>query len=255
MPLTTVLSIAASDGSSGAGIQRDNTTIQALGGYALNVLTAITAQNHTSVHAAYPLPVDTIRKQMEALLTHYDIDAIKIGVLADTLVTPVAHGLRHGLRHMTCPIVLDPVIRSTSGFTFIHDVNNFADTLLPLATHVTPNVDEAQMLTGQSQKSSTDTEQVAYALRARGARNIIITNADKQDAYVTDTLFSVEDSSPRILKRDKIKVTNSHGTGCAFSSALALFLAQGHSLDESHRRAVVWVESTLRSSGASGAST
>ncbi|MBC6443960.1 MAG: hydroxymethylpyrimidine/phosphomethylpyrimidine kinase [Alphaproteobacteria bacterium GM202ARS2] len=241
--MTTILSIAASDGCGGAGIQRDNTTINALGGYPLNVVTAITTQDHLAVHNSHCLPAKLVCEQLNTLLARYPIDAIKIGVLADSLIQPIAQALRQ----QSCAIVLDPVIRSTSGFTFIHDVDAFAETLLPLATHMTPNAYEAHQLSGLSgTDKTTDTCQLAHALRKRGAHNIIVTNADQHETFVTDTLFAVDDTAPQVLQRDKIKVANSHGTGCAFSSALAFYLAQGLSLQVCHRRAVDWVESTLR---------
>jgi hydroxymethylpyrimidine/phosphomethylpyrimidine kinase len=232
-----VLVIAGSDCSAGAGIQADIKTAQAFGCYAQTVVTAVTVQDTRRVHAIHAVPLEIVVAQIEACLGDIGADAIKIGMLGSAkLVKAVAAALK-GVR---IPIVLDPVMASTSGKEFLGEkaVAALKEHLLPLAALVTPNLPETRRLTGKR-----DTEGAARALIAMGAKAALIKGGHATNATVDDVL--VWKGGVETYAFPRLRTRHTHGTGCTLSTAIACGLAQNLSLPLSVGRAREYVQHAL----------
>jgi hydroxymethylpyrimidine/phosphomethylpyrimidine kinase len=245
---TRVLSIAGSDSGGGAGIQADLKTFAALGCYGMTAITALTAQNTLGVSAIHGVPPDMLKAQLSAVLDDIGVDAVKIGMLhAPDIVRTVAWALQHyGVKQ----VVLDPVMVATSGDRLIapDTVQVLVDELFPLATVVTPNLDEAALLLGRPITTAGDLEPAARDLLAMGAPAVLLKGGHLPGDEVADLLVSGPGpvqrlASPRITSR------NTHGTGCTLSSAIAAHLALGEPLE----RAVALARSYILQAIAMGA--
>jgi len=226
--------IAGSDSGGGAGIQADLKTFHSLGCHGCSAITAITAQNSLRVSQVAPLPVDVLQQQITALAEDLPAAAIKLGMLGSTAL---AQALVPTLKDHTergIPLVIDPVLTASSGASLsphaLHDV--YQQQLFPLATLITPNVQEAQTLTGITINSAADRVKAAAMLLNSGTQAVIITGgdcADNQD-LCQDYFHSAEQqfwlSSPRQ------PTDHNHGTGCTYASAVTAALARGHRLTD-----------------------
>lgn len=229
-----ILTIAGSDSGGGAGIQADIKTVSALGCYASSAITAITAQNTLGVAAVEPLSPAIVGQQIRAVLDDIGTDAVKIGMLAAAEIVELVASL---LREYRPPfVVLDPVLVATSGdvLTGGSAAEAIAAELMPLATVVTPNIPEAERLTGLRIASEADYEPVWEAFRQRGAKALLLKGGHLTGGTLTDTLFTTYDRRPHRYTHSRIDTRNTHGTGCTLSSALAAYLAMSHPL---HRAA------------------
>lgn len=225
-----VLTIAGSDSGGGAGIQADIKTISACGCYAASAITAITAQNTLGVKAVEPLSLHIIEQQIRAVLDDIGADAVKIGMLATAeIVELVATLLRE---YKPSFIVLDPVLVATSGDVLTEGSATAAivSQLMPLATVITPNIPEAEKLTGLTLQSEMDYEAIWTRLRERGANAVLIKGGHLSGNPLTDTLFTMQDPAPHTYIHQRIDTPNTHGTGCTLSSAIASYLALGNPL-------------------------
>jgi hydroxymethylpyrimidine/phosphomethylpyrimidine kinase len=227
-----VLSIAGSDSGGGAGIQADLKTFSALGCYGTTAITALTAQNTEGVRGIHGVPPEFLAAQLDAVLQDIGADAVKIGMLhAPEIVRVVAHAIRkYKLPH----VVLDPVMVATSGDRLI------AQELFPLATVITPNLDEAELLLRHPIEGIPALEDAAGELLALGANNVLLKGGHLAGDEVVDVLLQpartpVRLASPRIASR------NVHGTGCTLSSAIAAQLALGHGLEDAVGRARAYI--------------
>ena len=227
--MKNVLTIAASDSSGGAGIQADIKTFSAHGVFGMSVITAVTAQNTQGVFAVQDITPEIIAKQIDAVYEDIDVAAVKIGMVSqiDTITTIADRLKQHGARN----IVADPVMVSKSGF---HLLNPDAEAtlmreLLPLADIVTPNIPEAEVITGRTIATLEDMEAAARQIFALGPRHVLM-KGGHLPGDSTDILFDGERfvyfKSPRIVTK------NTHGTGCTLSSAIAANLGQGLSVAE-----------------------
>jgi len=220
-----VLTIAGSDSSGGAGIQADIKTITVLGGYAASAITAITAQNTSGVDKIFPVPAPVVSAQIAAVLEDIGADAIKIGMLATAdIANAVADVLR---RHRDIPIILDPLMSASAGEALLDGgaLEALKTRLIPLAILITPNIPEAEKLTGMSIKSDDDVRGAAAALLKLGCGAVLLTGGHGEGDQVHDYFLGGEGGEMFTSKR--IKTRNSHGTGCTLSSAIALFVASG----------------------------
>ena len=220
------LTIAGSDSGAGAGVQADLKTFAAMGVYGTSAITAVTAQNTLGVTDALTLPPAIVGAQIDAVLSDIGADAVKTGMLGDArIVTVVAQKLRE---HSVPNIVIDPVMRSTSGHALLAEdgIDALARELLPLALVVTPNVAEAAMLAHRHIESWDDAREAARAIVERGAGHVVITGGDfgAEDA-ATDLFF--DGRHFREFTAIRVRTTSTHGTGCTFSSAIAAGLAKG----------------------------
>ena len=239
-----VLSIAGSDSGGGAGIQADLKTFAALGCYGMTAITALTAQNTTGVWSIHPVPLQHLADQINAVVEDIGADAVKIGMLhsADSVRTVAGALRRHGLTQ----VVLDPVMVATSGAKLIDDpaINVLVSELFPLATVVTPNLDEAALLVGRALRSEDDMEDAARELLARGARAVLVKGGHLAGDTVSDLLLA-RDAAPVWMHAPRIATPNTHGTGCTLSSAIASHLALGVDLPQAVERARDFVRDAL----------
>ncbi|MEQ1888471.1 MAG: bifunctional hydroxymethylpyrimidine kinase/phosphomethylpyrimidine kinase [Alphaproteobacteria bacterium] len=247
-----VLSIAGSDCGGGAGIQADIKTITALGGYAATVITAVTAQNTLGVRRIHAIPADIIRAQMDAVLEDIGADCIKTGMLASAdIIDVVFHRLMaHGPE---IPCVIDPVMVATSGARLIDEgaIAALKRLLFPGAALLTPNIPEAEVLTGLRITDIERMRQAGQALLAMGAKAVLLKGGHMTGPQVHDVLVSGEGfeifSSPRIDTR------HTHGTGCTLASAIATGLAQEMPLSDAVRRGRAYVLEAIRTAPGLGA--
>ena len=239
-----VLSIAGSDSGGGAGIQADLKTFAALGCYGMTAITAITAQNTQGVRAIHGIPPEMLQAQIDAVMQDIGADAIKIGMLhAPEIVHVVADAIR---RHGITKVVLDPVMVATSGDKLIHDetAEVLVRELFPLATVITPNLDEAGWLIGRKIEDVSDMEAAAQALLNMGAPHVLLKGGHLPGEWVVD-LLAGKDGLRKELGSQRIHTHNGHGTGCTLSSAIASNLAKGYSLSESVARAKEYISGAL----------
>lgn len=241
--IARVLIAAGSDSGGGAGIQADLKTLAVLGAYGMTAVTALTAQNTTGVHATVALPADFVARQIEVCVEDIGCDAIKTGMLANRgIVLAVAAQLRT-LRGV--PIVVDPVLLASSGAELLerHALKALKEQLLPLATVVTPNLAEAAALTGQRVGKVAEMKEAARRIADLGPRNVVVTGGHLQGDAL-DVLF--DGTSVTQLRGPRLGARAAHGTGCVFSTALAVCLARGQSFAESAARAKELVTTALR---------
>ncbi len=227
--MKTILSIAASDTSAGAGIQQDLKTITFLGHYGVTAITALTAQNTCGVEQVMDVPTSFFRAQLNALLTDIRIDAIKIGVIPNR---EIAAEIVDVVSKLQVPIVLDPVLASTSGWNFLDNacVGYIKDNLIPLCTLVTPNIPETLRLL---EKTSFSPD-LGKELVERFHTSFLIKGGHAEGAESVDTLYTA-DKKVYEFRLPRIETNNLHGTGCTLSSAIATFLASKFYLPESVR--------------------
>ncbi|OEF51334.1 bifunctional hydroxymethylpyrimidine kinase/phosphomethylpyrimidine kinase [Enterovibrio norvegicus] len=226
-----VLTIAGSDSGGGAGIQADIKAISATGGYACSVITAITAQNTQGVSAIFPIPVEHVSHQLDAVFSDLNIVAVKIGMLADAdIIKVVAHKLR---QYQPQYLVVDPVMVATSGDVLLENsaIHALKNALLPLADIITPNLPEGAALTGKPlPKSEADMQAMIDDLRLLGAKTVLLKGGHLEQDENSNDLLILSDRV-ETLSAKRINTKNTHGTGCSLSSAIASYLAQGHDLE------------------------
>ncbi len=226
-----VLSIAGSDSGGGAGIQADLKTFSALGCYGMTAITAITAQNTQGVSGIHGIPPQMLKAQIDAVVQDIGVDAVKIGMLhSPEVVQVVADAIReYNLPH----VVLDPVMVATSGDRLIaaETVGTLVQELFPLATLVTPNLDEAGWLLERRIDGEAALDAAAEGLLALGARAVLLKGGHLPGDWVIDVLADGKGLRHR-LQSARIATHNGHGTGCTLSSAVASFLALGEPLQQ-----------------------
>lgn len=239
--MRTVLTIAGSDSSGGAGIQADLRTFDAFGVRGVTAITAITAQNTNGISAIAPLPADIVTAQIEAVAGHGNVAATKIGMLANAAI---AEAVAAAIEELELPlVVLDPVIASTSGARLLDDdgVQTLLTELLPRVLVVTPNIPEAEALSGRRIRTSEDVREAARRIHDMGAENVLIKGGHAAvgtrtpKAYVVDVLFdgrTFHEHRAARVARGRMR-----GTGCVFASAVAAGLALGHALPRAAARA------------------
>lgn len=241
--LPVVLSIAGHDPSSGAGITADIKTIAAHGCYGVTCITALTVQSTRGVKRVDPVEGRVITETLEQLMDDLEIAAVKIGMLgsAEAAKSVAAFLKRYSLRH----VILDPIIRSSSGAELISrdGLQVMKERILGRVAVITPNIDEAAALTGLTVTTMEEMQIAALRLHDMGAHNVIITGGHLDLPY---DLVSKEDRSSTILHGNKIPGHSTHGTGCAFSTALACNLALGNDLVMAAKAAKHYVETALR---------
>ena len=226
----TVLTIAGSDSSGGAGIQADIKSISACGGYAASVITASTAQNSQGVRDIHPLPVTHIVKQLEAVLDDITFKAIKIGMIHSSEVIEAIQQTLH--KYNTQNIVLDPVMIATSGDKLMNDeAIESLKSFLPHVTLITPNIPEAELLLGQS-ITLENMEDAAKQLAQKYKTSVLLKGGHLElKDEMTDVLYNYATQETTVIHNPSVKTHNTHGTGCTLSSSIATFLCKGHSLE------------------------
>ncbi len=252
MPRGRVLVVAGSDSGGGAGIQADIKAIMALGGYAATAITALTAQNTLGVHGVLPVPPDFIRLQIDVVLDDIGADAIKTGMLGGAeAVQGVAAALRG--RGGLIPLVVDPVMVAKGGARLLNDVAVAAlrRDLLPLATLLTPNVPEAEALTGLSIADHAAARHAAQALLELGAAAVLLKGGHLPGPVVQDILATP--GGLEVIESRRVETRHTHGTGCTLASAVASGLAQGMTLSDAVWRGTAYVHAAILAAPGFGA--
>jgi len=257
--MRTALTIAGSDSSGGAGIQADLKTFAAFGLYGASAITAITAQSTRGIEATLRLPADLVTAQIEAVAGDLELHATKIGMLANAAI---AEAVAAAIAELDLPlVVVDPVLVSSSGERLLDEdgVRVLCTELLPLARVVTPNIPEAEALSGRRIHSMDDAYEAARRIQEMGAKAVIITGGHSfgevrgaeyevrgaecdvrgGPAEVVDLLFDA--SAVFELRAPRVESRHTHGTGCTFASAVAAGLALGRDLPEAAARAQQYV--------------
>lgn len=242
--IRSVLIIAGSDSSAGAGIQADLKTCAALAVYGTTAITALTAQNTLGVTAIHEVPAEFVGEQIDAVVEDIRPDAVKTGMLANAAIVEVvaAKVKEHALPF----VVVDPVMVAKSGDRLLRQdaVRAMRELLLPLADVLTPNIPEAEDLVGHPVRTDEEVRAAARELQALGARNVVVKGGHREGDAAVDVLFDGrnfhEFASPRI------ETTSTHGTGCTFASAIAAFLARQEMVPEAVQHAKEYLTEALR---------
>lgn len=239
-----VLSIAGSDCSGGAGIQADIKTISALGGYAASAITAVTVQNTLGVYAVQSIPPEIIRGQIEAVIEDLQPAAIKIGMVNDIQTVRIISGCLQ--KYATEHVVYDPVMVSTSGRKLMTDetIGEIKEKLIPYVTLLTPNLDEAAVLTGKNIHNVQEMQEAAKKMADDYRISILIKGGHLEGEKMCDFLYTPEHLRYTYEKK-KIDSGNLHGTGCTLSSAIATNLAKGYPMQEAVLHAKTYITQTI----------
>ena len=238
-----ILTIAGSDSGGGAGIQADLKTITLLGGFGMSVVTALTAQNTMGVSAIHAVPPDFIGQQLDAVLTDIGADTAKTGMLfnADTIEVIADRLTAHG----TQKIVVDPVMVAKGGDVLLvqEAIETLVSRLIPMALVVTPNIPEAEVLSKRSIRGKDDIQEAARIIHAMGVRYVLI-KGGHLNGPATDYLYDGESLSE--FSKPRIDTPHTHGTGCAYSAAIATYLAMELGMKEAVERAKDFMHSAIR---------
>jgi hydroxymethylpyrimidine/phosphomethylpyrimidine kinase len=228
-----VLTIAGSDSGGGAGIQADLKTFAALGAFGASVITAVTAQNTRGVTAIHPIPADVVAAQLDAVLDDLPVAAVKVGMIGDPAVAEVITSRISRLPHL----VVDPVLVATSGSTLSNSAS--VTPLLAYRSVLTPNRHEAGALLGREVRTVTEMCAAAAELAATGPGTVVVTGSE----LAVDALS--HDGEVSLLRGEPVATANNHGSGCTFSSAIAVRLAAGDAVPDAVRAAQRYVGRAL----------
>jgi hydroxymethylpyrimidine kinase / phosphomethylpyrimidine kinase / thiamine-phosphate diphosphorylase len=244
MNLRTVLSIAGSDSSSGAGIQADLKTFSSLGTYGCTAITAITVQNTQNIFSVFPIPGEIVVRQINSILDDIQIDAIKIGMVYDGVIINKIFNI---LKNLKAPIIVDPVFISTSGKTLLKPeaIKDLTKKILPLTTIITPNVKEAIQLSGIEINTKEDVVKSLIKIKKLGPKNVIVKGGHLLSEKSIDTLL---DDKLNLIEfsNSRIQIPENRGSGCNFSAALSAYIAQGYEIAMACKFANEFINSVLK---------
>lgn len=242
-----VLIIAGSDSSGGAGIQADIKTVTALGGYAMTAITALTAQNTKGVSGIFDVPADFVAAQISSVLSDIGVDAIKLGMLhrAD-IIEAVRKAIDDAA--VAVPVIVDPVMVAKGGASLLEHEAIWAlkQRLIPIATVLTPNIPEAEVITGMTITNDEDAARAATMLATFGPKAVLLKGGHMEGPTITDRLLHGE-NTVEVFESPRIPGPHTHGTGCTLASAIAAGLAQGLDVRAAVVRARRFVQEAIRS--------
>ena len=242
--MKTALSIAGSDSSAGAGIQADLKTFSALGVYGCTVITTITAQNTRKVLEVFEVGRGIIEMQIQSILCDIPPDAIKIGMVYSKQIIDVVYSL---INKVKVPLIVDPILAAGTGATLLRNdaFDTFTTKLIPICTLLTPNRTEAEKFADMQIRTKSDAIEAAKRIKGLGAQNVIIKGGQFRTSYVTDLLL---DSRNRLteISNPLMKIKETHGAGCNFSSAVVAYLAKGEMLKAACKLANEYVYTALK---------
>ena len=244
-PKSKVLIIAGSDSSGGAGIQADIKTVTALGSYAMTAVTAVTAQNTQGVKKIIPISAKNLQKQIIMVLDDMRANSVKIGMLHNTSIIKCVYRMLR--KYKLKNIVLDPVMIAKGGAKLINNnsIIHLKKLLLPLCNLITPNIPEAEVLSGYSISNKEDMIKAAKKILNMGPKNVLLKGGHLKNKMIFDIL--VTNKKIKIFRKRKIKTKNTHGTGCTLSSALATCLSQKKNVFESCKMSLRYVDKAVSS--------
>jgi hydroxymethylpyrimidine/phosphomethylpyrimidine kinase len=249
-PIKTVLTIAGSDPSGGAGIQADLKTFSQLRVYGMAVIAAMTAQNTLGVSAVSEVPLEFVAEQLDSVLTDIPPDSAKTGML---LTAGVIDVVAHKIKQYRLPnLVVDPVMIATSGAALMQtDAKDvFRRSLLPLAFLLTPNLNEACQLTGRAIQNLQDMQTAAREIHEMGARHVLIKGGHLEGDEAADVFFDGQDFLH--FRSSRIATRHTHGTGCVLSASITAFLAKGEEIKEAVRLGKDFVTAAIQNALAIG---
>lgn len=230
--MEVVLRLARSDSGGGAGIQADLKTFQELKTFGTSVITALTAQNTCGVQGIYPTTPEFVAQQMTSVFQDFNVKALKTGMLFSTEIIETVARI---LQQQTAHIIVDPVMIAKGGAALLQDdaVHALNTKLLPLATVLTPNIPEAEVISGVKIRNEQDIFNAAKRILQLGVKCVVMKGGHFEEAdTATDTVF-FENGSSFSMETKRINTKHTHGTGCTFSSAITAFLGRGFTLHES----------------------
>ena len=242
-PKSKVLIIAGSDSSGGAGIQADIKTVTALGSYATTAVTAVTAQNTKGVKKVIPIPSKVVEKQITMILEDIGTNAIKIGMIHNTGIIKSLYTILR--KYKPKNIVIDPVMVAKGGAELINNnsIKYLKKLLFPLCDLLTPNIPEAEILTGYSILNKTDMVKAAKKIISMGAKNVLLKGGHLRSKMIVDILVSKK--KIKFFPKRKIKTKHTHGTGCTLSSAMATCLSQKKNIYKSCKISLKYVDQAI----------
>lgn len=243
---TIALTIAGSDSGGGAGIQADLKTFQELGTFGTSVLTAITAQNTNGVHGVQAVDTDIIDGQLEAVMTDLRPKAAKTGMIfSPEIIALIAERLT---QYGPIQLVVDPVMIAKGGASLLQEeaIEALRTKLVPLATVITPNIPEAEVLAEMTIENEDDLHEAADRILKLGAEHVIIKGGHSDDPQFSEDYIVSTDGSSFRLQSLRIDTEDTHGTGCTFSAAIAANLAKGMSVEEAITEAKVFIQSAIQ---------
>lgn len=237
------VTIAGSDSCGGAGIQADIKTMSALGCYAASVITAVTVQNTMGVSVVHAVPPEIVAGQIRAVMDDIRPQAVKVGMVNDinTIKTIADTLAEYDIEHL----VVDPVMVATSGARLMQDdaVGVFTERLMPLATLLTPNVPEAEVLSGISINDKSSMDNAARIIQDKGCQSLLIKGGHIEERKI-DRLYTAM-GREREYEAANVATRNTHGTGCTLSSAITSYLAMGYAIGEAIAAAKEWLTGAL----------
>ncbi|USK31708.1 bifunctional hydroxymethylpyrimidine kinase/phosphomethylpyrimidine kinase [Bacillus sp. F19] len=245
MSISKALTIAGSDSGGGAGIQADLKTFQELNVYGMSAITAVTAQNSLGVHGVFPLTSDEVVQQIEAIGSDFGADAIKTGMLFNSeIIEAVSEQIK---RFNWSKVIVDPVMIAKGGASLLQDeaVEALKNHLLPLALVITPNIPEAEVLTGLTIHNLDDRQTAAKILHSFGVKNVVIKGGHAEnEEQLVDLLFDGTEFS--YFTSERIHTKNTHGTGCTFAASITAEIAKGKSIYHSAETAVAFIREAIK---------
>ena len=247
-----VLIAAGSDSGGGAGIQADIKTVTALGGYAATAITALTVQDTKDVYAIHEVPVDIVRRQMDVVIDDIGVDCIKTGMLHRTeVLEAVADVIAR--KAAGVPLVVDPVMVAKGGARLLDADTTGAlrDKLIGVATVLTPNLPEAEILSGERIETDDDQERVGRALCGLGPKAVLMKGGHRPGDELRDLLVTAD--GVEVFRSSRIDTSHTHGTGCTLASAIATGIAQGLSPRDAVARGRAYVQEAIRTAPGFGA--
>lgn len=248
MTVPVALTIAGSDSGGGAGIQADLKTFQEIGVFGTSAITAITAQNTVGVRGVYPIETEGVVAQVRAIFDDFEVRAFKTGMLFSAeIITAIAETLNE----YTIPaLVIDPVMIAKGGESLLLEeaVQALKEKLIPLATVVTPNIPEAEALTGLKVETDEDIQQAAEAILALGAKAVVIKGGHRGDILEAKDYFVTAEGQSFTMTTPWIHSKNTHGTGCTFAAAITAFLAKDYSLCDAVAEAKQFIHAAIEDS-------
>lgn len=239
-----ILTIAGSDSGGGAGIQADIKAISANGGYAMSVITSVTAQNTVAVTDAFDLPIPLIEAQLDAVFTDFDVASVKTGMLSSSAIV---QAVTEKLKAYTPPaVVVDPVMISKSKFSLLKEeaIDSLKTALIPLATVITPNIYEAELLAQRDIQNTDDVKDAAKVIAELGCHAVLVKGGHLTGNSATDVLYC--DGEWTFFQAEWVETENTHGTGCTYSAAIATQLAHGKDLRDAIQTAKAYITGAIQ---------
>ena len=243
--MNVVTTIAGSDCGGGAGIQADLKTFQELKVFGTSVITSLTAQNTLGVKDIYPVDPKFIRKQIEVLMEDFQIAAIKTGMLySEEIIEEVCNCLKD----LDIPLIIDPVMIAKGGANLLHQaaIHSLRMKLLPLSTIITPNIPEAEVLSGVGILTADDRKRAAEIMMDYGAKCVVMKGGHMDTGQLAEDIVYLANGETFTLQSERIHTKDTHGTECTFSAAIAAFLANGYSTRDAVVEAKKFIQMAIK---------